>query len=78
VSATQAVKRSQFVPGNQPGTVAVKVGADTVLSIQPDGSIQTRPVNKIGPWESGSDQQGKWVVSDGAYPTGSYALLIVE
>lgn len=78
MTATPAVKRSQFVPGDQPETFAVQVGPNTVLSIQKDGTLDTRPSNKVGPWESGRDQQNKWVVSDPAYPTGSYALLIAD
>ena len=78
MSATPAVKRSQFVPGDQPGTFAVKVGPNAVLSIQKNGDVETRPLASIGAWESGRDQQNKWVVSDPAYPTGSYALLIAD
>lgn len=77
MTATPSVKRSQFI-ANGDGSFAVKIAGNSVLSIQPDGSLQTRPSDKIGPWESGRDQQNKWVVSDPAYPTGSYALLIVE
>ncbi len=32
-------------------TVTYPVGADTVLSVQNDGSIQTRPHGTAGPWE---------------------------
>lgn len=75
MSATPSVKRSQF-QANPDGSVAVKLHDGTFLSIQKDGSLQTRP--SIGAWESGRDQQNKWVVSDPAYPTGSYAILIAD
>jgi hypothetical protein len=76
-TAAPCVKRSQFRP--QPsGLIAVEVSPGVVLSIQKDGTLETRPITQVGAWESGSDQQNKWVVSDPSYPTGSYALLIVE
>lgn len=78
MSATPSVKRSQFMPGKDPGTFAVKVDAASVLSIQKNGDLETRPIGSIGAWESGRDQQNKWVVSDPAYPTGSYAILIAD
>jgi hypothetical protein len=76
-TAAPCVKRSQFRP--QPsGLIAVEVSPGAVLSIQKDGTLETRPSDKVGPWESGSDQQTKWVVSDPSYPTGSYAILIAD
>lgn len=33
------------------GTVTVSLTDGTVLSIQPDGSQQTRPAGTAGPWE---------------------------
>lgn len=37
--------------GAQIVTVTYPVGSDTVLSVQNDGSIQTRPHGTDGPWE---------------------------
>ena len=34
-------------------TVTYPVGADTVLSVQPDGTIETRPPGSQGPYERG-------------------------
>ncbi len=34
-------------------TVTYPVGADTVLSVQPDGTIETRPPGSRGPYETG-------------------------
>lgn len=75
IEAAPSVKRSQFVQQSN-GLFAVQVSPGVFLSIQKDGSFQTR--TNIGAWESGKDQQTKWVVSDPAYPTGSYAVLIVD
>ena len=49
-----AFERGDLLPGNEAGTVAVRWPKDghTVLSVQPDGSFQTRPDTAIGPWES--------------------------
>lgn len=32
-------------------TVTYPAGSDTVASVQPDGSVQTRPHGTAGPWE---------------------------
>lgn len=47
-------ERGDLLPGNEAGTVAVRwpKDSDTVLSVQPDGSYQTRPDTAIGAWES--------------------------
>jgi hypothetical protein len=34
-------------------TVTYPVGADTVLSVQPDGTVETRPPGSRGPYETG-------------------------
>jgi hypothetical protein len=34
-------------------TVTYPVGADTVMSVQPDGTIETRPAGSRGPYENG-------------------------
>jgi hypothetical protein len=34
-------------------TVTYPVGADTVLSVQPDGTVETRPPDSQGPYETG-------------------------
>ena len=49
---------------NADGTFALiypTPGGQTVFSLQPDGSIQTRPKTTIGPWESGYKKDGKLV-----------------
>lgn len=57
------------------GQYTMRVG-DAVLSIQPDGTFQTRPLGTAGPWEKGPRVGNKIVLSDPAYPTGSYAVLV--
>ncbi len=74
-SATVCVKRSQMQQQAN-GLYAVEVQPGQVLSIQADGSLQTRPDNAIGPWESGRLDGDKWRVIDGGYPTGEYVLLV--
>jgi hypothetical protein len=34
-------------------TVTYPVGADTVMSVQPGGEVETRPANSHGPYETG-------------------------
>ena len=46
----------ELLPGSEPGTLAMRwpePDSPTVFSLQPDGSIQTRPEAEIGAWESG-------------------------
>ena len=75
MSATICIRASTLIP--QPdGTFAVAV-THGVLSVQPDGSLQTRPADQVGPWEKGTRDGSRLVFSDPAYPTGSYALLVV-
>lgn len=53
-----------LLPGSEPGTFALiypTAGGNTVFSLQPDGSIQTRPKAQIGPWESGTKKGDKLV-----------------
>lgn len=52
-------------------TVTYPVGADTVLSVQPDGSIQTRPHGTAGPWERALLKGDRLVYEAG----GAYYLL---
>ena len=52
-------------------------GSNTVLSVQPDGSLQTRPKANIGPWESGRLFGDKLVFDDSAYPS-PYAFTVIN
>ena len=63
------------------GAFAVRYGpADSqlVLSVQADGSVQSRVQSAIGPWETFRLSGNKAIVSDSGYPTGSYALLLED
>lgn len=49
-----AFEAGDLISGNEAGTFAVRwpPESDTVLSVQPDGRYETRPLTSIGPWES--------------------------
>ena len=65
----------ELVPGAFDGTVAVLVDQDNVLSVQPDGTFQTRPRTNIGAWESAKQVGDKLVYQ----PDGKvYVVPIVE
>lgn len=49
-----------------------------VLSVQADGSLQTRPAGTNGPWECGRIQGNKLVFVDSAYPFGGWSLLLAD
>jgi hypothetical protein len=70
--------RAQVVPGPHAGTVVVAIDAPggwVALSVQPDGSFQTRPNTAIGPWETAT-RDGNLLVYhvDGM----TYAVPIVQ
>lgn len=43
-------------------------GSDTVLSMQPDGTLQTRPSDAVGAWETARIVSDGLVFDDAAYP----------
>lgn len=74
--ATICIPASDLIP--QPdGRFTVRRNAG-VLSVQQDGSIQTRPEGTNGPWETCRKSGNKLIFEDNGYPTGAYALLLVE
>lgn len=60
--ATFCISRSQQIPA--PGGFASKVGEAEVLSVQPDGRIETRPMTAIGPWETYREEGNRAVYFD--------------
>ena len=76
--ATPCVYSNRLVDlGN--GNFAAKISDTEVLSIQPDGSMQTRPLTAIGPWETARKDGNKLVYSEARYAfPGSYAVLVVS
>lgn len=64
------VAHEQLLPGCEAETFALRwpnPNSDTVLSLQPDGTLETRPATAIGPWESAKKKDGKLVFrSEGA------------
>ena len=50
---TDVICQDQLNPSQHDGYVTVThpAGASTVLSVQPNGEIQTRPAGTDGPWE---------------------------
>jgi hypothetical protein len=81
MTAEPCIRTSDLLPQDD-GTVAVlwpsgRAAHDTVLSIQPDGSWQTRPITAIGPWEKARAIGNKLVFWDIAYPQ-AYAILLVS
>lgn len=66
--------RGKYAP---PAITPVETGQSAALSIQPDGSIQSRAMNAIAAWETGDERiPGILVYDDPAYPH-PYALRIV-
>lgn len=51
MTTTEAISRSQLNTVGGGVTVTYPRGETTVLSIQPDGSAQTRPEGTAGPYE---------------------------
>lgn len=79
--ATPAVSSDRLVQSGDGFVVRYKAPIsqeEGILSIQPDGSFGWRQAGTDGPWEHGKKEGNKLVFSDSAYPTGSYALLIVN
>lgn len=74
--ATVCIRRYQLIDIGSAGYLVSK--DNEVLSVQPDGSIQTRPQGSAGPWEVCRISSDKLVFEDSAYPTGAYALLLVD
>lgn len=72
-TATASVKKSQLVE-QSPGVYAVLLAQGLYLSVQPDGTYQTRTA--VGPWEQGTLHENKWTVSDPSFPTTNYATLV--
>jgi len=75
MTATPCISSADLIA--QPnGSYTVKF-LSGVLSVQPDGTFATRPTGTAGPWESGVRTGNTLVFTDGAYPTGRYAVLVV-
>jgi hypothetical protein len=53
ITSTEVITAIQLNHSSNTGhvTVSYPAGTPTVLSVQPDGSIQTRPNGTDGPWE---------------------------
>ena len=76
--ATCCVRRADLIPVAN-GRFAVRApNGSEVLSIQPDGSIGKRAMGTAGPWEVCRISDDTLVFEDTAYPTGAYALLLVD
>ena len=54
MQSTEGLHRRNAIarPNNK---FAYKISPDAVMSVQPDGSIQTRPLDQIGAWEEYTD-----------------------
>jgi hypothetical protein len=54
MTTEEVVTQEQLNASSNAGrvTVTYPAGTSTVLSVQPDGSIQTRPNGTDGPWEA--------------------------
>jgi hypothetical protein len=75
--ATICIRASDLIP--QPdGRFTVRLPNDSVLSVQKDGSIGTRPTGTATQWELCRKVGNKLIFEDSGYPTGAYALLLVE
>ena len=48
IETIEVINNSQL---NSNNTVTYPAGSNTVLSVQPDGSVQTRPKGTAGPYE---------------------------
>jgi hypothetical protein len=70
-----AVRKSDKITLSD-GKVAVRYpkGSDTVLSIQPNGSRETRPLDQIGAWETATDLGNRLAYE----PEGYLWLVVVE
>jgi hypothetical protein len=77
--ATFVLSRRDLIPHpDRPGffTCRFPKGADTVLSIQPGGSFDTRPPGTTGPWETLRDDGTRAVFLDAE--DGVYAIPLVD
>lgn len=78
-TATLVISRKDLVPiPEKPGLFAARYppGTDTVMSVQPDGRIETRPITAIGAWETIRDDGNKAVFIEAA--GGTYAIPLVD
>ncbi len=74
--ATPCVRAYALIPKGG-GQFSVGV-ANGVLSVQKDGSLETRPAGTVGAWELCRKIGNKLIFEDTGYPTGAYALLLVD
>lgn len=62
---TEVLHRRNMIPlGNGKYKYRFPNGSDTILSVQPDGRIETRPFDAVGPWETVTDDGTRAVFED--------------
>jgi hypothetical protein len=64
------------VAGGELVTVTYPVGSTTVLSVQPDGTFETRPAGSCGPYETGLKQSAQGRIVYAPIGPGGPAYLI--
>lgn len=78
--ATEAISRADLIPhpftANHYAVRYPSGSTKTILSIQPDGSAETRPIDAIGPWETCRIEGNRLVFPDVAGK--KYALPLVD
>lgn len=77
--ATEAISRADLIPHPfiaHHYAVTYPPGSNTILSIQPDGSSETRPIDAIGPWETCRIEGNRLVFPDVAGKR--FALPLVD
>ncbi len=65
IGATFSISRSKQIPSpHAAGCFASQVSDTEVLSVQPDGRVETRPIDQIGPWETYREEGTRAVFFD--------------